>query len=302
MQKSTKWFLAILGIILFFMAGFLLLIVGVVTSSIPAETEVVTRGNGEKIAVVEVFGPIQSSTETNRQLKEYAEDQSIKAILLHVDSPGGSVVASQEIYEQVRSVRDDGKPVIVSMGSLAASGGYYVSCGASRIVANRGTLTGSIGVIAEFLQLREALDKLGVDVKVIKSGHLKDAGSHVRDMTGEDERYFQSLMDEVHLQFADVVVQEREMEMEKVLELADGRVFTGEDALAKGLVDTIGTFEDAISIAAEMAGIEGEPALVRQRKRRVWWESFAGEAMKEVAAWKSELLDRPVLSYRFIGP
>ena len=302
MQKSTKWFLAILAFILLFVVGFVLLVVGVVTSSIPAETEIVTHGSGEKIAVVDVYGAIVSSTEINRQLKEYAEDESIKAVLIHIDSPGGSVVASQEIYEQVRSIREDGKPVIVSMGSLAASGGYYVACGATRIVANRGTLTGSIGVIAEFLQLREALDKLGVDVKVIKSGKLKDSGSPVRDMTGEDEQYFQSLMDEVHRQFASVVGQERGMEMERVMELADGRVFTGEDALSKGLVDTIGTFSDAVTIAAGLAGIDGDPAIVRERRRRVWWENFAGEALMEVVEWKDEILNRPVLSYRFVGP
>jgi protease-4 len=302
MQKSTKWFLGILAVLFVLIVGFVLLISVVITSSIPSDTEVVTHGSGEKIAVVEVYGVITSSTETNRQLKDYADDQSIRAILVHVNSPGGGVVASQEIYEQIKDVRDGGKPVIVSMGSLAASGGYYIACGATRIVANRGTLTGSIGVVAEFLQLREALDKLGVDVKVIKSGRLKDAGTPVREMTGEDERYFQSLMDEVHLQFADVVKEERDMEMDRVMELADGRVFTGEDAVVKGLVDTLGTFEDAVMIAAEIAGIEGEPALVRERRRRVWWEGFVGEAIQEVTEWKNELLDRPVLSYRFIGP
>ncbi len=302
MQKSTKWFLGILAILLVFVAGFVVLISFVVSGSIPSDTETVTHGSGEEIAVVEVYGLIRSSRETNRQLKEYADDHSIKAILVHVDSPGGGVVASQEIYEQIRKIRDAGKPVIVSMGSLAASGGYYIACGATRIVANRGTLTGSIGVIAEFLQLREALDKLGVDVKIIKSGRLKDAGTPMREMTGEDERYFQSLMDEVHLQFANVVMEEREMDFDRVMELADGRVFTGEDALAKGLVDTIGTFEEAVMIAAGFAGIEGEPALVRERKRRVWWEGFVGEAIQEVAEWKNELLDRPVLSYRFVGP
>jgi protease-4 len=302
MQKSTKWFLGIVAVLFALLAGFVLLLSFVVTSSIPSETEVVTHGSGEKIAVVEVYGPIRSSTETNRQLKEYADDTSIRAILVRVDSPGGGVVASQEIYEQIRDVRDGGKPVIVSMGSLAASGGYYIACGATRIVANRGTLTGSIGVIAEFLQLREALDKLGVDVKIIKSGRLKDAGAPVKEMTKEDEQYFQSLMDEVHLQFADVVIEERGMARPEVMALADGRVFTGEDAVAKGLVDTIGTFEDAVTIAAGIAGIDGEPALVRERKRKVWWEGFFDEAIQEVAEWKNELLDRPVLSYRFVGP
>jgi protease-4 len=188
------------------------------------------------------------------------------------------------------------------MGSLAASGGYYIACGSSRIVANKGTLTGSIGVIAEFLQLREALDKIGVDVKVIKSGKMKDAGSPVREMTGEDQAYFQSLMDEVHRQFTEVVILERKLDREKVLGLADGRVFTGEDALAKGLIDTLGTFQDAVAISAAMAGIEGDPALVRERKRHYWWQDFGADVLGEVTALKNEILDRPVLSYRFVGP
>ena len=302
MQRSTKWFLGILAIFLLIVGGFFLLIIGLLTSSIPSEIEVVTQGSGDKVGVVEVFGTIVSSSEINRQLKGYAEDNSIRAILLHINSPGGGVVASQEIYEQVRRIREEGTPVIVSMGSLAASGGYYIACGATRIVANKGTLTGSIGVIAEFLQLREALDKIGVGVKVIKSGRMKDAGSPMKDMTTEDEAYFQSLMDDVHRQFAEVVILERKLDRDKVLEIADGRVFTGEDALVKGLIDTLGTFQDAVAITAAIAGIDGEPALVRERQRHYWWEDFGADVMSEVTALKNEILDRPVLSYRFVGP
>jgi protease-4 len=188
------------------------------------------------------------------------------------------------------------------MGSLAASGGYYIACGGTRLVANRGTLTGSIGVIAEFLQLRDALNKIGVDVKTIKSGRLKDAGSATRPMTAEDEKYFQELMDGIHRQFVDVVERERNLTHEKVVELSDGRVFTGERAVEIGLVDTLGTFEDAVTIAARLAGIEEKPSLVKERKRRFWWESMFGEAAESITELKRELMDRPVLSFRFVGP
>jgi protease-4 len=206
------------------------------------------------------------------------------------------------MYEEVRAVRDGGKPVIVSMGSLAASGGYYVAVGGSYLVANRGTLTGSVGVISEFLQVKDALDKLGIGVKTIKAGKLKDAGSPMRAMNEDDQKYFQALMDDVHRQFIDVVARERKMDVEKVRELADGRVFTGEQALQLGLVDTLGTFEDAVRIAAVKVGIKGEPAIVRERKRQMWYESFFGDAGETLKDLKQELIDRPVLSYRFAAP
>ena len=301
MSKSTKWFLIIFGILLLLGIGFILLIYGL-ASSIGDRTEVVTTGSGSKIAVVELTGVITSSDNIVRQLKKYRENSSIKGILLRVDSPGGGVVASQEMYEEVRKTRDAGKPVVVSMGALAASGGYYVSCGASRLVANRGTLTGSIGVISEFLQLKEALDKLGVSVKTIKSGKLKDSGSSTRKMTEEDERYFQELMDDVHRQFIEVVERERHLDHDLVLKIADGRVFTGEQAVENGLVDTLGTFEDAIRIAARLAGISGEPAIVKERKVKSLWEGIFGDVDETLTDLKQELLEKPALSYRFVGP
>ena len=301
MSKSTKWFLIIFGVLVFIGIGFVLLIYGI-ASSVGDRTEVVTTGYGSKIAVVELQGVITSSEDIVRQLKKYRGNGSIKGILLRVDSPGGGVVASQEIYEEVRKTRDSGKPVVVSMGALAASGGYYVSCGASRLVANRGTLTGSIGVISEFLQLKEALDKLGVSVKTIKSGKLKDSGSSTRKMTEEDERYFQELMDDVHRQFIAVVENERHLDHDLVVSIADGRVFTGEQAVEKGLVDTLGTFEDAIHITARMCGISGEPAIVKERRVRSLWQGIFGDMDDTITGLKQELLGKPALSYRFTGP
>jgi len=298
MTKSTKWFLGILAVLALFALGFTLFIVSFINS--PSEkTETVTVGSGDRIAVIDLRGEITSSDEVVRQLKKYRTNSAVKAILLHIDSPGGGVVASQEMYEEVRKTRDGGKPVIVAMGSLAASGGYYVSCGATRLVANRGTLTGSIGVISEFLQVKDALAKLGISQKTIKAGKLKDAGSPTKEMTEDDRTYFQNLMDEVHRQFMDVVARERKMSPEKVRGLADGRVFTGEKAVELGLVDTLGTYEDAIRIAAGIAGISGEPSIVRERRRQVWWDTMFGETLRDI---KQELLDRPALSYRFAGP
>jgi len=300
MTKSTKWFLGVLSVLALVTIGFVILIIVLVAPS-TKDTELVTIGKGEKLAVVEVYGVITSSDDVVRQLKKYREDRSIEGIILRVNSPGGAVVPSQEIYSEVRNTRDT-KPVIVSMGSLAASGGYYVSCGGTRLVANSGTLTGSIGVISEFFQLHGALDKLGIDVKIIKSGKLKDAGTSSRPMTKEDEKYFQSLMDEVHHQFMAVVEKERGLTEKEVLELADGRVFTGEQALEHRLVDTLGTYEDAIKIAAEIAGIDGEPALVVERKRTRWWLPVVEEMNHTIQELKEEVLNRPILSYRYIGP
>ena len=300
MSKSTKWFLIIFTILILVGFGSLMLLYGIV-SSFGERTEVVTTGSGSKIGVVELQGVITSSDEVVRQLKKYREDRSIKGILLRVDSPGGGVVASQEMYEEMKKTRET-KPVVVSMGALAASGGYYVSCGASRLVANRGTLTGSIGVISEFLQLQAALDKLGVSVKTIKSGKLKDSGSSTRTMTAEDEKYFQQLMDNVHHQFIQVVENERHMDHDEVVRIADGRVFTGEQAVRNGLVDTLGTFEDAVHIAAELAGISGEPSLVKERKRRTFWDSIFGDAEETLTRLRQDIVEMPALSYRFTGP
>ena len=301
MTKSTKWFLGILAVFLIVFVGVALLVY--MFSRFAVErTEVVTGGAGDRIAAVELEGDIIKSDDIVRQMKKYREDRSIKGIVLRVNSPGGAVVPSQEMYEEVKKTRDAGKPVVVSMGSLAASGGYYVSCGSSKIVANPGTLTGSIGVVGEFLQLQDALGKLGISVKTVKTGRLKDAGSSTRKMTDDDQRYFQSLMDDVHQQFMRVVETERKLPHERVVGLADGRVFTGTQALALGLVDTLGTYEDAVRCAADLAGISGEPTVVRERRRQSVWDVVFGDAAESVSNVKQRLLEYPVLSYRFVGP
>lgn len=301
MTKSTKWFLAILGILAMMGFGFLF-IFSLLLRTITDDEQDVTFGSGQKIGVVELTGEITNSIEIVRQLKKFRENRSLKAILLRVDSPGGGVTASQEIYEEVKKTRDSGKPVVVSMGALAASGGYYVSCGATKIVANPGTLTGSIGVISQFFHLDTLLSKLGVGVSTIKSGKYKDAGNPFRAMTGSDQIYFQELMDGVHRQFINVVESERHIEHDSVISFSDGRVFTGEQALGMGLVDTLGTYEDAILLAAQLAGIEGEPAVVKEQRRgrSLFDRVFGGVEALELFGLKQTILQRPLLQYRMV--
>jgi protease-4 len=266
LNSSTKWFLIIIGILML-IGGMVIMVIFFALSPRPDDEDVVV-GFGDKIALVELRGVILSSEDIVRQLKKYREDDDVKGILLRVESPGGGVVASHEMYEEVKKTRDLGKPVVVSMGSVAASGGYYVSMGASRIVANPGTLTGSIGVISEFMRLDPMLNKIGIEPNTIKSGKFKDSGTPFREMTGDDKKYFQNLMDDVHRQFIGIVEKERKLDHDSIIAYADGRVFTGEEAYRMHLVDTLGTYEDAIAITARLVGIKGKSAIIHEDKRR----------------------------------
>lgn len=226
-------------------------------------------GSGEKVGIVELSGVIMSSRAIVKQFESFRKDDAVKAIVFRIDSPGGGIAASQEIFEHVRRVRESGKPVIASMGSVAASGGYYVALGADTIMANPGTTTGSIGVIAEFPDFTKLLDKLGVQMTVIKSGRFKDTGSPYRQMNEQDKQYLQAWIDDGYNQFVQAVAKEREMTPERVRQLADGRVYSGEQACQLSLIDTLGTYEDAIQLAAHAAGIKGEPRLIRQERRKL---------------------------------
>ncbi len=298
-NKSTKIFLFVL-LGLGILTTVSVLMFWLMLKSVDRKDEIVFHGSGDKIAVVEIKGVILDSEEIVRQLKKFHEDRSIQAILLRIDSPGGGVAASQEIYEEVRKIRETGKIVVVSMSSLAASGGYYVACGANKIVANRGTLTGSIGVISQFMQFDSLMGKIGITMNTIKSGKMKDAGNPFRRMTADDKEYFQSLMDDVHKQFIGVVEDEREIEHDTLVKYADGRVFTGEQALELGLVDTLGTFEDAVGIAAELAGISGEPSIVKEAKKKTTlFDLLMNDAeVPEFTDLKNQILHQPILQYR----
>jgi protease-4 len=224
--------------------------------------------SGNQIAYLELDGVISDSKAFVDQLKEYGKRAGVKSVVIRIDSPGGGVAASQEIYEAVRKFRGETKKkVVVSMGSVAASGGYYVACGADRIFANPGTITGSIGVIAEWYNYGDLLRWAKMESIVIKSGTFKDSGSGTRPLTAEEKVYFQSLISNMYNQFVSTVANGRKMQDEAVRKLADGRVYTGQEAKANGLVDELGTFQDAIDAAARMAGITGEPKLISPTKK-----------------------------------
>ena len=215
----------------------------------------------QQVGVVKVEGMILDSAKTIEQLVAFHEDDDVKAIVLRVDSPGGGVGPSQEIHDEVQRIDAD-KPVIVSMGSVAASGGYYIAAPARRIFANPGTLTGSIGVIMEFTNFQELLEKIGLSSQVVKSGKHKDIGSPVRTMTEEDRAILQALIDDVHTQFVESVAAGRKLDVQKVRTLADGRIYTGRQARDLGLVDELGSLDAAVRYAGQLAGIEGKPDVV----------------------------------------
>jgi protease-4 len=237
---------------------------------------VVSVGGG--VGVIEVEGPIIDSQETVEQLTEFGDDGSVKAIVLRVDSPGGVVGPSQEISEEVKRLVAS-KPVVVSMGSVAASGGYYIAAPASRILANPGTITGSIGVLMKLSNVEGLLDKIGLKATTIKSGSFKDTGSPTRPMSPEEQALLQGVVDDLHAQFVKAVADGRKLPVDEVRRLADGRVYTGQQAVALKLVDRLGGFHEAVREAGQLAGIKGEPRLIYPpRKGKLLGQLLAEEA------------------------
>ena len=249
--------LAVIGLFVFVLLGLF----------VPFGGEVQGFSFEDKVGVVRIEGVLSDAEETIRQLDTFEKDDDIKAVVLRIDSPGGAVVPSQEIYDKVLTVKKH-KKVVVSMGSVAASGGYYIACAADRIIANAGTITGSIGVIVQFSQIEELLDKLGLKATVIKAGRYKDVGSPVRQMTPSDKALIQGVVDDIHNQFIETVVLNRDIAREEIERIADARIFTGRQALDAGLVDALGNLDVAIVAAAGLAGIQGEPAVVYPEKKR----------------------------------
>ncbi len=222
----------------------------------------------DRVALIRVEGVILDAQPTVGELKKFGDSPSVKAIVLRIDSPGGGVVPSQEIYNAVKRVRNkSNKAVVASMGTVAASGGYYIASATDRIMANPGTLTGSIGVIMEMANFEGLLKKIGVEGVVVKSGRFKDIGSPLRKMSDEDRQLLQAVMDDVHQQFIQAVAEGRSLDIAEVQLLADGRIFTGRQAKEAKLVDELGDLDDAIRLAADLAGIEGEPRVVEPRRR-----------------------------------
>lgn len=252
----------------------------------------------EKIGVVELKGMITSPEKALADLTSFRNDRSIKAIILRIDSPGGAVGASQEIFEEVKRTNQT-KPVIASMGSIAASGGYYAALGARSIVASQGTLTGSIGVIIKFANLTEIFKKIGYSSEVVKSGAMKDVGSAARPMTEEEKELIQDLIDNVHNQFIKAVSASRNLPLEKVRELADGRIYSGEQALEAGLIDQFGNLNDAVMLAAKMAGLKEElpPLVYRTEENFSLLRLLVGES--KMGMFKDVSFLHPVLSYEW---
>ncbi len=217
------------------------------------------------IGIVELTGIITDSKKMLRQLETFEDDSTIKAILLRIDSPGGAVAPSQEIYDAVKHSK---KPVVVSMGQVAASGGFYIAVAAKRIYANAGTITGSIGVIMQFVNLEKLYEWAKVKRYVLKTGRFKDSGADYRDMAPEERASLQSMIDDVLGQFKQAVVEGRKLPLDVVTAVADGRIFSGAQAKKLKLVDELGGIDDAIRGAAEIAGIKGKPRLVRADKKR----------------------------------
>lgn len=224
--------------------------------------------SGEAVGVVEIEGAIADSRDILEHIRQFREDEDIKAIVIRIDSPGGAVGPSQEIYREIRKTVDT-KKVIASMGSVAASGGYYVACAADGIVANPGTITGSIGVIMGYTNFRELLDKIGMVPVVIKSGPYKDTGSPTREMRDDERELLQSITGGIHEQFVTAIAEGRKMDRSMVAQVADGRILTGEDAQARGLVDRLGNYEDALAWAGELGGIDGAVVAVYAREEKL---------------------------------
>lgn len=267
MAKKSDWIIGgALGasiLLLVFVAGIALI------GSLMERDGEFSYAAGKRIALVEVTGVIRNARSVVTQLARYREDGSVPAIVVRIDSPGGEVAPTQEIFDEIQKTRKAGKKVVASMGGVAASGGYYIACAADSIVANPGTLTGSIGVIFELPNVEGLFKKLGVDWEVVKSGRYKDIGSLARQLTDEERRLLQAVVDDVYTQFIDAIVQNRRLSRDQVMALADGRVFTGHQAKTLGLVDRTGTYDDAIALAARMVGMTGKPKTIRARRQNL---------------------------------
>ena len=262
MTSRARIALTALGLTL----GILVLFVGTVWVLMATVSEDGLPTGGAKVAVVEIEGIILDGGQAVRDLREHGDNPSVKAVVVRINSPGGVVAPTQEIYAAIGQVREQGKPVVASLGSVAASGGYYLAAAADRIVANPGTLTGSIGVIMQLPEIQELLKKVGVRYETVKAGRYKDIGNAQRSLTPEERQILQSLLDDIYDQFVDAVARGRHLSRPAVLALADGRVYSGRRAKELGLVDQLGGLDDAVRLAGELAGIPGKPHVVRPRR------------------------------------
>jgi protease-4 len=266
-SKRRKW---ILWLFLF------LILLGLLTTLVP---DLDFPAGPNRIAVVRVEGLIDEVDEVVKDIAKYREEAGVRAIVLRIESPGGGVGPSQELYREVRRTIET-KPVVASLGGVAASGGYYIAAASNRIVANPGTVTGSIGVIVYFPNLQGLFEKVGYHMLAIKSGKFKDVGNPSREMTAEERELLQGTVQEVHRQFVRDVAKGRNIPEQRVLDIADGRLLTGETAQQLGLIDELGNFQDAVRRAAELGKIEGEPRLIYVKPKKFsFWDLLMGTSL-----------------------
>ncbi len=266
------------------------------------------NNSGGVVGVIQINGMIVSGTGSStlfstlagsetimKQLRRAANDPSVKAVVLRLNTPGGSAAASQEIALEVDRLRQTGKKVVASMGDVAASGGYWIACRCDKIVANPGTMTGSIGVIMETQNLQGLYEKLGVNPVVFKSGPHKDMGSSSRVVTEQEQQIFQSMVDDIYKQFVETVSEGRDMDQARVREVADGRVFTGSQAVEVGLVDDLGNYYDALDLAAELAGMKSDPEVINLSPEYPWWGMLSDlpTGVMSINRWAWLIFDKP---------
>lgn len=257
-------------------------------------------GPGDRVGVVEVDGAIMDSKKIIENLRRFEDDDSVRGVVVRVNSPGGAVAPSQEIFYAVRRLKQK-KPVVISMGTTAASGGYYVACGADVIFANPGTITGSIGVITQFFNLEGLVDRFDLEVNTVTSGEYKDAGSPFKPFSPSDEAYFAGMVDDIHRQFVEDVAECRGMGLDEAAEVADGRIFTGRQAKDLNLVDYLGTLQDAIDYVAEQTGLDDPPVVYPPEDRLGLFGELFRVAVSSTAA---EVQDQtsPRVMYLYAGP
>ncbi|MDR3013722.1 MAG: signal peptide peptidase SppA [Chitinispirillales bacterium] len=295
-SKTHKWI--IIGIFAFtVIAGLLFIAVVLGLGTIDSAALPFRR-----VAVVRIEGVIMDSDWHTSVLRSHLDNRNVAGVLLRIDSPGGAVVPAQEIYNIVAEYKAAGKPLVVSMGHVAASGGYYIASPASKIFASPGTLTGSIGVIFTLPMYQELAKKVGIDFRVLKSGEFKDAGSPYRPMEEDEKQLFQEMLDDVYEQFITDVAIGRNMDIEEVRVLADGMVYTGKQALEKNMVDALGGFAEAMSYLKEITGVSETIKPLEKRRNVSWWDLMMESAGKHLPLSGAGALGRPVGVYYLFVP
>ena len=302
-QRSRAWLWVLIGTASFFV--FFLAIFGLLYASLRAQRGEIGGGFGDKIGVVDLEGVIIEPKDVVDDLRDFADDDSVKAIVLHVNTPGGGAAASEEIYREVLRIRDGDperkkkpKRIVASIETVGASGGYYVSSATNKIFADNASIVGSIGVIAEWYNYGDLLKWAKLKNIVIKAGEFKDTGNPARDMTPAEQAYMQSMIDNMHTQFIAAVAVGRHMKPEDLKPIADGRVWTGQEAMALKLVDQIGDYRSAVLDTARAVGIKGDPNIVRHEKnKRTLLDLVAGTDLSQWIPDKAKLLQSNVGLY-----